>query len=244
MNAGSSLEGGCRLVRSRRKTLALHIGRDGVPEIRAPLRLGLPVIETFWQQHRQWAWEKQQQAAALREERLRFRLEDGQRLVYLGGQVTVAAAPDGQARLQPQKGLFLLPQGDFLLRRAAALEEYRRAARELLPERVAYWRERMGVTAGRVSIRAARTRWGSCSGAGNLSFSLYLMMADPEAVDYVVIHELAHRRQMNHSPAFWAVVEEYCPHWRACRERLRALACQLERQNWWGEQEESPSRQP
>ena len=125
-----------------------------------------------------------------------------------------------------------------------ALEEYRRAARELLPERVTYWRERMGVTAGRVSIRAARTRWGSCSGAGNLSLSLYLMMADPEAVDYVVIHELAHRRQMNHSPAFWAVVEEYCPHWRACRERLRALARQLERQNWWGEQEESPSRQP
>ena len=223
MNAGSSLEGGCRLVRSRRKTLALHIGRDGVPEIRAPLRLGLPVIEAFWQ------------------ERRRFRLEDGQRLVYLGGQVTVAAAPDGKARLQPQKELFLLPQGDFLLRRAAALEEYRRAAREILPERVAYWRERMGVTAGRVSIRAARTRWGSCSGAGNLSFSLYLMMADPEAVDYVVIHELAHRRQMNHSPAFWAVVEEYCPHWRACRERLRALARQLERQNWW---EEPPSRQP
>ena len=223
MNAGSSLEGGCRLVRSRRKTLALHIGRDGVPEIRAPLRLGLPVIEAFW------------------EERRRFRLEDGQRLVYLGGQVTVAAAPDGKARLQPQKELFLLPQGDFLLRRAAALEEYRRAAREILPERVAYWRERMGVTAGRVSIRAARTRWGSCSGAGNLSFSLYLMMADPEAVDYVVIHELAHRRQMNHSPAFWAVVEEYCPHWRACRERLRALARQLERQNWW---EEPPSRQP
>ena len=101
-----------------------------------------------------------------------------------------------------------------------------------------------GVARPALRVRAMRSRWGSCSGAGNLSFSLYLMMADPEAVDYVVIHELAHRRQMNHSPAFWAVVEEYCPHWRACRERLRALARQLERQNWWGEQEESPSRQP
>ena len=79
----------------------------------------------------------------------------------------------------------------------------------------------MGVTYGRITIRAAKTRWGSCSGAGNLNFHWKLILMPDEVLDYVVVHELAHRKQMNHSPAFWAEVEKVLPDYRERRRWLK-----------------------
>lgn len=94
-------------------------------------------------------------------------------------------------------------------------------AASVLPEKVQRFAERMGISYGRITIRSQRTRWGSCSAKGNLSFNCLLMLC-PEAVqDYVVIHELCHRREMNHSAAFWAEVEKYCPGYRAHRKWLK-----------------------
>lgn len=88
-------------------------------------------------------------------------------------------------------------------------------AKEYLPARVAHWSAVMGLTPTGVKITSARTRFGSCSGRGNICFSFYLMQYPPEAIEYVVVHELAHLRQHNHSPAFYALVERYLPDWRA-----------------------------
>lgn len=88
-------------------------------------------------------------------------------------------------------------------------------AKEYLPARVAHWSAVMGLTPAGVKITSARTRFGSCSGRGNLCFSFYLMQYPPEAIEYVVVHELAHLRQRDHSPAFYALVERYLPDWRA-----------------------------
>lgn len=93
-------------------------------------------------------------------------------------------------------------------------------AKKLFPERTAYFAERMGVTYGRITIREQKTRWGSCSSKGNLNFNWKLVLLPPELLDYVVVHELAHRKEMNHSPAFWKVVEEILPDYR---ERRKAL---------------------
>lgn len=71
------------------------------------------------------------------------------------------------------------------------------------------WSVRMGVEYGRVTIRDQKTRWGSCSGKGNLNFSWRLLMMPEEILDYVIVHELAHRREMNHSPCFWQIVGSY-----------------------------------
>ena len=72
----------------------------------------------------------------------------------------------------------------------------------------------MGVTFGKVTIRCQQTRWGSCSSEGNLNFNCLLMLAPPEVLDYVVVHELAHRKQMNHSALFWQEVARECPDYR------------------------------
>ena len=93
-------------------------------------------------------------------------------------------------------------------------------AKEYLPARVAYWSAVMGLTPTGIKITSARTRFGSCSGKNSISFSWRLMLYPPEAIDYVVVHELAHIRHHDHSPAFYALIERYMPDWR---KRMKLL---------------------
>jgi len=86
-----------------------------------------------------------------------------------------------------------------------------KSAKELIPSRVRYWAGRIGVTYGRITIRAQRTRWGSCSSQGNLNFNCLLMLAPREALDSVIVHELCHRKEMNHSKRFYAEVYKVFP---------------------------------
>lgn len=88
--------------------------------------------------------------------------------------------------------------------------------------RAAFWAPRLGVGFGRVRVKDTRSRWGSCSPAGDLNFNWRLTLAPPEVLDYVVIHELAHRLEMNHGRRFWAHVNRHCPEHRAHRRWLRA----------------------
>ena len=101
------------------------------------------------------------------------------------------------------------------------LRELAKQAAEVLPERVQHFANIMGVTVGRITIRSQRTRWGSCSAQGNLNFNCLLMLCPEEVRDYVVIHELCHRKHLNHSADFWAEVERYCPDYRIHRKWLK-----------------------
>lgn len=100
-------------------------------------------------------------------------------------------------------------------------------AKQIFPERTAYFAERMGVDYHRITIREQKTRWGSCSSAGNLNFNWKLVLMPQEILDYVVVHELAHRKEMNHSPRFWALVEKELPDYRIRREKLKMYGRQL-----------------
>lgn len=84
----------------------------------------------------------------------------------------------------------------------------------VIAARVAYYAPRIGVTYGKITIRRQRTRWGSCSSRGDLSFNCLLMLAPPEVLDSVVVHELCHRKEMNHSDRFYAEVLRVCPDYR------------------------------
>ena len=84
------------------------------------------------------------------------------------------------------------------------LAQLKKQAAEVIPERVSHYAALMGVSYGRITIRCQRTRWGSCSSKGNLNFNCLLMLAPPQVLDSVVVHELCHREQMNHSPRFYA----------------------------------------
>lgn len=105
---------------------------------------------------------------------------------------------------------------------ARALRYLKKAAREDLTKAVSFHADRLGVRPARISIKDTRSRWGSCSAKGNLSFSWRLILADPFVLDYVAAHEVAHLLEMNHSPAFWAQVERTYPDWKPARNWLRA----------------------
>ncbi len=97
----------------------------------------------------------------------------------------------------------------------------KKKARLLIEQRVAHYAGIMGIAYGRISMRNQRTRWGSCSSDGNLNFNCRLLYMPLELLDYVVVHELAHRRHMNHSAAFWSEVEKYLPDYKERKARLK-----------------------
>lgn len=103
----------------------------------------------------------------------------------------------------------------------AERELYRSQAREVFEQKVKYYAALMDVTYGRIAIRDQKTRWGSCSAEGNLNFNWRLILAPAGVLDYVVVHELAHRREMNHSAKFWAIVEKHMPEYKKYQKWLK-----------------------
>lgn len=106
-------------------------------------------------------------------------------------------------------------------------------AKRVIPARVAYYAALLGVEYGRITIRTQKTRWGSCTSTGNLNFNCLLMLAPPEVLDSVVVHELCHRKHMNHSAAFYAEIARVMPDYKArhawLKQNGRALMNRVER---------------
>ena len=102
----------------------------------------------------------------------------------------------------------------------ADIEKLCQKALSVIPDKVKYYAEIMGVTYGRITIRNQKTRWGSCSNKGNLNFNCLLMLMPDKVLDYVVVHELCHLKQMNHSKKFWKEVERYMPDYKNYKKWL------------------------
>jgi len=101
------------------------------------------------------------------------------------------------------------------------IEQLREQARKRVTERVRYYAPIIGVTYGQIAIRTQHTRWGSCSSKGNLNFNCLLALVPPEVLDYVVVHELCHRKELNHSDRFWKEVERILPDYKARKKWLK-----------------------
>ena len=149
--------------------------------------------------------------------------ERGDAIPYLGGTLRLVREP-GRTRAHRRGDALHVPEGDS----AAAVERWlRRAAREEITPRAHRAAAALGAEVSRVTIRDGRTRWGSCSSRGTLSFSWRLVMAPEAVLDYVVWHEACHLRHMDHSPRFWALVERHCPGYEEPRRWLRRNAAAL-----------------
>jgi predicted metal-dependent hydrolase len=148
---------------------------------------------------------------------------DGALLPLLGDHVTLRPLPT-VSRVAREGAALLVP----LSASWAGVEDwYRREARRVLGERAGVHAAALGVSFGRLAVKDTRSRWGSCSSKGNLNFSWRLLLAPYAVMNYVVAHEVAHLRELNHSPRFWAIVEALCPDYRTHRAWLRATGWTL-----------------
>jgi len=213
------------LRRSRRRTIGLTIDQRGL-RVGAPLQARLGDIESLILQHGQWVLDK---LAAWRERPAaeKLALNDGTVIFALGAALTVTITPGSRQRwlFSGEKlHLFVPPT----VAASAVLEKaLREKARAIFSERLAHFAPALGVDTPPLRLSSARTRWGSCSHHGGISFNWRLVFMPLAVVDYVVAHELAHLREMNHSPRFWSVVEQLCPDWRVRRLELRQLGRQI-----------------
>jgi predicted metal-dependent hydrolase len=152
-------------------------------------------------------------------------LASGRVLTFAGQPLTVSlrnGAPAGRVRAQRSGDVLHLTLGTLSEEtiRAALVAWYRRHAPSIFAERLQLL-NRFGFRYGRVSIKEQKSRWGSCSRAGNLNFNWRLLLAPLPVLDYVVVHELAHLKEANHGPRFWALVAGVCPDHRVHRRWLR-----------------------
>ncbi len=101
--------------------------------------------------------------------------------------------------------------------------KYKEEARALVKEKLLYWNQFYGYTYQRIAIKDHKTRWGSCSKKGNLNFNYRIVFLPPHLVDYLIVHELCHLGEFNHSPAFWALVGKTVPDWEKRRTELKSV---------------------
>ncbi|MDR3207797.1 MAG: M48 family metallopeptidase [Oscillospiraceae bacterium] len=218
------------ITRQPRKTCALYI-RDGGVEVRAPMRMPRREIDRFLSVKEDWIARRLAESAVLAEQRAGFTLAYGDRIPYRGTLYPITAKPGRRTGFDGDS-FWMPPAQSPEDIKASCVRIYRLLARRTLTEKALAFAEGMGVMPAGVKINGAKTRWGSCSARKSLNFSWRLMMAEEALIDYVVIHELAHLREMNHSPRFWKLVADVLPDYPARREGLKALQKKLSAEDW------------
>ncbi|MDR1206501.1 MAG: M48 family metallopeptidase, partial [Peptococcaceae bacterium] len=212
-------------------TVALYVRDDASIEVRAPLRMPKRDIDQFVAGKADWIARKvalRQEQNAARED---FALDYGSLVTYRGKEYPVEAKPGSRCGFDDAR--FYVPPGLTRLQIRAAVEQiYRMLAKRDLTAKVPDFARQMGVAPSAVKVNGAATRWGSCSAKRSLNFSWRLMMAEDEVIDYVVVHELAHILEMNHSERFWAVVGRTMPGYRERKAKLKELQRKLKLEDW------------
>lgn len=218
------------VVRSRRRTIAIHLTREGSVEVRAPTYASRAEIDAMLRRHASWIW-RELAARATKPPPCTF--ADGDSMPFLGERLTLrlrAGLPRRAERMGQELVVTLpppLPNPEAA--RKLVYEWFEAQGRALFPERIARCREqaeRAGLAlppVRSVTVRAMGSRWGSCSSTGHITLNSMLLQASSECVDYVVMHELCHLLEQNHSRRFYALLDRTLPGWAALRRTLRSV---------------------
>jgi hypothetical protein len=225
-----------RLVRVRRRSIGFVVDANGLT-VRAAQRVTLREIDAAVQEKRAWIVARlaEQRERAERAQATRIVWRDGTSIDYLGAKLTVVLDParvvlaaaqaallDGAPPAAARRLAIGLPRDASAERIQDAVQSWlQREARRVFAERAAHFAARLGVRVRRLSLSSAATRWGSANANGSVRLHWRLIEHPLATIDYVVAHELAHLREMNHGPRFWQVVESVLPDYREARSRLR-----------------------
>lgn len=217
-----------KLVRSRRRTLAICITKSGEAEVRAPLKLSKETIDRFVSSKQEWITQKTAIMAERAQRRKAFLVQEGDTLTLLGREYPVVSGT--KAEFDGER--FLVPFAENKMIKSRLLALYKQLTKQEIEKRIEYFSKTMGLQPTSVKIGSANTYWGCCSAKNGLIFSWKLVMAQPDAIDYVIVHELAHIKEHNHSARFWELVENVLPDYKSRREKLKELQRKLSCEDW------------
>ena len=208
-----------KVIRSKRRTIALVVGADATLTVRAPISTPLEYIEDLVRRKMRWI-NKQirevQSRPAVRDKRF----ANGESFFYLGDPYKLRFVSNAKGALVFQKE-FIIAREHQREARKVLIDWYKKEAAKKIPSRVEWYARRCGMRIGRVKITNAEKRWGSCGRDGSVNFSWKLIMAPLPVLDYVVVHELAHLLERNHSDSFWRKVALMCPSYRSSMKWLK-----------------------
>ena len=232
------------IQRSKRKSMSMSIDIDGSVIVKAPHLFPTDnEIMKFVEDKLDWILKQRDIQQDREDMRLVRRFETDYSFPYLGEECLVQMRKGKKNMFSYENGAIIIqtPFYDALIDNYEAEENksyieklqtelkkwYKNQASTYIAERVEYYKPIIGVTVNSVSIKSRKTQWGSCDSNGDITFSWRLVMARPDAIDYVVIHELCHRKHMDHSNAFWNEVQKYMPDFKKQKQWLEENSMNL-----------------
>jgi Predicted metal-dependent hydrolase len=210
------------LQRQRRKTVQIELTAAATLVIKAPSHITWEEIRQLLLQKASWLRER---TSRLQKAPLPTALQNGSMLLYKGRHVSLQAAASLRkpaVNIQENALCVNLYQEESPIQlKALLLRWYHQQAATELRQRTLFWSSQIGTTVHKITLKDQKTRWGSCSSLGNINYNWRIIMAPAETIDYLVIHELCHRIHLNHSAAFWQLVQKYSPEYPAHKRWLK-----------------------
>ncbi|MCL1914019.1 MAG: M48 family metallopeptidase [Eubacteriaceae bacterium] len=220
------------LIRTKRKSIAIYV-KDAQVLVRAPLAASKKYIDTFVESNGEWINSRLAEAKEKLVERQQFSLTYGDSVPYWGREIQIVAGEgDSYGYDRETDSFYMPPNMDDGEIKSVCIQIYRMIGKADLIQQTVWYANKMGVKPKDIKVSSAKTRWGSCSAKQNLNFSWRLLAGDSYVIDYVIVHELAHLKEMNHSPNFWRIVGRILPDYKKRMDALNTLHDKLSRQNW------------
>jgi predicted metal-dependent hydrolase len=209
----------CKIVRSKRKTIALTVTPEANLVIRAPFKTPLNYINELIEKNLSWINKKIQEIKS-RPPVAAKNFIDGENFLYLGDTYKLKIV-DKAKKLFSFEDEFILDKNYQPIARNLFINWYKKEAKKVISQRVRFYSKITGLKYKKIRITNANSRWGSCSAKSNLNFTWRLIMAPLLVIDYVVIHELVHLEQRNHSQKFWQKVKTILPDYKTSNKWLK-----------------------
>lgn len=214
-------------VSARRRTVGLKIDRHGLT-VHIPRRVSAHTVEALLRDKADWIVDK---LAKWLERPVAMEWQDGAVLRYLGQDIRLSLRQDSRSRAVEFDGTRLHvalphPEDNAAVQRKVA-QWFAKQCRPDFSRRIELLAAKLGVPTPPLYLSSARTRWGSCNSRGEIRLNWRLIQAPPHIIHYVVAHELAHLKEMNHSPKFWAWVKKLCPEYEVAKRDLKAISAEL-----------------
>lgn len=216
------------LERSNRKTIGMSVERDYGVSLAAPKKVSCEDIDSIIESKRYWIYKAQAEQNLLNNSRVSREFVDGEGFLFLGKSYRLRLEADLPAALSLSEGYFLLNEEDISKGREVFKKFYKQNGLLILKERIEYFQNKLGIKPSSLRIMELKNRWASTSDVNSLNFNWKIFMAPLSVIDYIIVHEMAHMIENNHSDKFWSIVESVIPDFFTRKNWLRFNGANLD----------------